>query len=90
MAMSTWILFLIVKISIIYFHKLVSNWTCASIISDLNFMIFENVNLPEVNSKNMSIMRAIFSERNIKIVMYLVYLLSINKGPIAQGSLTFS
>ena len=88
--MSTWILFLIVKISIIYFHKLVSNWTCASIISDLNFMIFENVNLPEVNSKNMSIMRAIFSERNIKILMYLVYLLSINKGPIALGSLTFS
>ena len=90
MAMSTWILFLIVKISITYFHKLVLNWTCASIISDLNFMIFENVNLPEVNSKNMSIARAIFSERNIKILMYLVYLLCINKGPIAQGSLTFS
>ena len=90
MAMSTWMLFLIVKISIIYFHKLVLNWTCASIISDLNFMIFENVKLPEVNSKNMSIVRAIFSERNIKILMYLVYLLCINKGPIAQGSLTFS
>ena len=73
MAMSTWILYLIVRNSIIDFYKPVSYVTCANTVSDLNVMIFWNVNLPEYNSRIISIMGAICSERSIKISMSLVY-----------------
>ena len=73
MAVSTWILYLIVINSIIDFYKSVSYVTCVNTVSDLNVMIFGNVNLPEFNSKIISTMGAICSERSIKISLSLVY-----------------